>query len=53
MDAWKAHRPVQGVAVEDNRTDAYTGQRFAFFAPLDGLPLVMSEVPNQSTTPST
>ena len=50
---WVAHLHAQGVAVEDIRTDEYTGQRFVFFADPDGLPLELYEVAAQSTSPST
>lgn len=40
---WVLHLNAQGVAVEDIRTDEYTGQRFAFFADPDGLPLELYE----------
>ena len=53
VDAWKAHLQAQGIAVEAIRTDAYTGQRFVFFADPDGLPLELYEVSDQSTSPST
>ena len=50
---WVQHLQAQGVAVEDIRTDEYTGQRFVFFADPDGLPLELYEAPHQSTSPST
>ena len=53
VQAWTRHLQAQGVAVEDIRTDEYTGQRFVFFADPDGLPLELYEVPAQSTSPST
>ncbi|MDE2417431.1 MAG: VOC family protein [Burkholderiales bacterium] len=34
---------VMGLAVEDIRTDEYTGKRFVFFADPDGLPLELYE----------
>lgn len=52
VQAWTRHLQVQGVAVEDIRTDEYTGQRFVFFADPDGLPLELYEAPGQSTSPS-
>lgn len=39
----KAELEARGVAVEDIRTDAYTGRRFTFFADPDGLPLELYE----------
>jgi glyoxylase I family protein len=39
----KAELEAQGVAVEDIRTDEYTGRRFTFFADPDGLPLELYE----------
>lgn len=39
----KAALQAQGVAVEDIRTDEYTGRRFTFFADPDGLPLELYE----------
>jgi glyoxylase I family protein len=51
--AWVTHLQAQGIAVEDVRTDEYTGQRFVFLADPDGLPLELYEVPAQSTSPST
>lgn len=39
----KAELEAQGVAVEDLRTDEYTGRRFTFFADPDGLPLELYE----------
>jgi glyoxylase I family protein len=36
---------ARGVAVEQVRTDEYTGRRFVFFADPDGLPLELYEVP--------
>jgi glyoxylase I family protein len=39
----KADLEAQGVAVEDIRTDEYTGRRFTFFADPDGLPLELYE----------
>jgi len=51
--AWKVHLQGQAIAVEDIRTDEYTGQRFVFFADPDGLPLELYEVADQSTSPST
>ncbi|MBT9382371.1 VOC family protein [Pseudooceanicola sp. CBS1P-1] len=33
----------QGIAVEEIRTDEYTGRRFTFFADPDGLPLELYE----------
>jgi glyoxylase I family protein len=53
VQAWTRHLHAQGVAVEDIRTDEYTGQRFVFFADPDGLPLELYEAPGQSTSPST
>ncbi|PUE28964.1 VOC family protein [Limnohabitans sp. Jir72] len=53
VSEWSAHLQAQGIAVEDIRTDEYTGQRFVFFADPDGLPLELYEVPAQSTSPST
>jgi glyoxylase I family protein len=53
VQAWKSHLEMQGIAVEEIRTDEYTGQRFVFFADPDGLPLELYEVPAQSTSPST
>ncbi|WP_322993699.1 VOC family protein [Limnohabitans sp.] len=53
VQAWANHLTVQGITVEDMRTDEYTGQRFIFFADPDGLPLELYEVPDQSTSPST
>ena len=53
VQAWAAHLSAQSIAVEDIRTDEYTGQRFVFLADPDGLPLELYEVPNQSTSPST
>ncbi len=53
VGAWTRHLQSQGIAVEDIRTDEYTGQRFVFFADPDGLPLELYEVPDQSTSPST
>jgi glyoxylase I family protein len=50
---WALHLQAQGIAVEDIRTDEYTGQRFVFFADPDGLPLELYEVATQSTSPST
>jgi glyoxylase I family protein len=50
---WVQHLNAQGIAVEDIRTDEYTGQRFVFFADPDGLPLELYEVATQSTSPST
>lgn len=41
--ACKARLEALGVAVEDIRTDEYTGQRFTFFADPDGLPLELYE----------
>ena len=40
----KRHLEAQGVAVEDVRTDEYTGRRFTFLADPDGLPLELYEV---------
>jgi glyoxylase I family protein len=53
VQAWTRHLQSQGIAVEDIRTDEYTGQRFVFFADPDGLPLELYEAPGQSTSPST
>jgi glyoxylase I family protein len=53
VQAWVTHLQAQGIAVEDVRTDEYTGQRFVFLADPDGLPLELYEVPAQSTSPST
>jgi glyoxylase I family protein len=53
VQAWKSYLEMQGIAVEEIRTDEYTGQRFVFFADPDGLPLELYEVPAQSTSPST
>ena len=53
VPAWVTHLQAQGIAVEDVRTDEYTGQRFVFLADPDGLPLELYEVPAQSTSPST
>jgi glyoxylase I family protein len=39
-----ARLEADGVACEPIRTDAYTGQRFTFFADPDGLPLELYEV---------
>ena len=50
---WALHLNAQGIAVEDIRTDEYTGQRFVFFVDPDGLPLELYEVATQSTSPST
>jgi glyoxylase I family protein len=40
---YKSWLEAQGVAVEAIRIDEYTGQRFAFFADPDGLPLELYE----------
>ena len=53
VSKWVQHLQAQGVAVEDIRTDEYTGQRFVFFADPDGLPLELYEEPHQSSSPST
>jgi glyoxylase I family protein len=53
VQAWITHLQTHGIAVEDVRTDEYTGQRFVFLADPDGLPLELYEVPTQSTSPST
>jgi glyoxylase I family protein len=53
LDVWRLHLQAQGIAVEDIRTDEYTGQRFVFFSDPDGLPLELYEAPHQSTSPST
>ncbi len=44
-DIEQCRRTLQahGVAVEDIRTDEYTGRRFTFFADPDGLPLELYE----------
>jgi glyoxylase I family protein len=39
----KAELEARGVAVEEIRTDPYTGRRFSFFADPDGLPLELYE----------
>ncbi|PUE46822.1 hypothetical protein B9Z47_12935 [Limnohabitans sp. 2KL-1] len=53
VTAWVQHLLAQNIAVEDIRTDEYTGQRFVFFADPDGLPLELYEVPHHRTSPST
>ncbi|MEU6562765.1 SMU1112c/YaeR family gloxylase I-like metalloprotein [Nocardia nova] len=44
VEAALAELRGRGVAVEQVRVDEYTGQRFAFFADPDGLPLELYEV---------
>jgi glyoxylase I family protein len=44
LDAVVAHLNASGLAVEDIRTDEYTGSRFTFFADPDGLPIEIYEV---------
>ncbi|MFT6788549.1 MAG: glyoxylase I family protein [Pseudoalteromonas rhizosphaerae] len=39
----KVYLQSQGVAVEEIRTDEYTGKQFTFFADPDGLPLELYE----------
>ena len=46
--ATKAMLEARGVAVEDIRTDPYTGRAFTFFKDPDGLPLELYEVPEPS-----
>ncbi|MDB5777039.1 MAG: hypothetical protein JWP38_3172 [Herbaspirillum sp.] len=43
LDASAAALRRHGVAVEEIRTDEYTGKRFTFFADPDGLPLELYE----------
>lgn len=40
---FRAELEARGVAVEQVRTDEYTGRRFVFFADPDGLPLELYE----------
>ncbi len=53
VQAWTRHLQSQGIAVEDIRTDEYTGQRFVFFADPDGLPLELYDATGHGTSPST
>jgi glyoxylase I family protein len=43
VEACKRMLEARGVAVEEVRTDEYTGRRFTFFADPDGLPLEVYE----------
>lgn len=44
LDANIASLQADGVSVEPERVDAFTGRRFTFFADPDGLPLELYEV---------